>query len=152
MKRKDFFKKLGIGLVTVVAAPKVLEAMPPVTEEEESFCISDIVDELNRTGQIYTHDWHANMNTELMYNNGWHVPCDEDREIFNNQFIWNVKYFNEIEWVINDIVNIGGMDYICQTKEEDRSHMTYTFIPLGRKDGSDPIIKMHYLKIEVCYD
>ena len=77
MNRKDFFKRLGIGALAVIVAPKILAE---VKEELPKGTL------LHEDGTIVTHD-------ELFINSQWHVPTKDD--IINME--WQCKDFKRIE-------------------------------------------------------
>jgi hypothetical protein len=107
MKRKDFFKKLGIGLVAVVATPKILEAMVPVADDTKESSL------------------HMKRLPDYWYLND---PDGDPATIY---------FSDEDVFRINDVISMGGVEYLCRFRDSDNYFTTYTLTPLNSDHGGD---------------
>jgi len=87
MNRKEFFKKLGLGIAGAIIAPKVIAEIPKeelptgILEASPSMTIEEVMDIYKQTGQLmYTYaPWEYDDPLE----NAFHMQKDIDNRLLH---------------------------------------------------------------------
>jgi len=107
MNRLDFFKKLGIGTLAVVVAPKVLAEV----KKEPAHNDLDAINGGKSKGwyRRYFHQlsYHAEQLPQpsiLKGHNFWHVPTKDDQIMLHDYLSDHIEYYESKDGITWDVV------------------------------------------------